>query len=627
MKRNITNKIFIYTFLAAIFIFPACKEFLLPNQENANTEEQMFNDWYEYRSAAMALYGLQQKMVEQIFVLGELRGDLLTITDNANADLIEIYNFNVTKDNKYASPLNFFKLISASNNLIRTLQREHPNVINDNSSVNNYDRLYGEALCMRAWAYYNAVRIYGKVPFIHESLTSIQEIDDFLNSSETYIDSVDIIYGRDGYANDTIYNTPVTLEKHYFDEEMIIDYFTHELETKVKEVGVNHYIENNDNTWEITIWNVHALNALLGQMYLTRGDLVKAANYFEKIIYFESENNRYQLDATFSFHNWRNIFGNIDNREHIYTLWFNKASQQQNDLQKILEPRGPHEYLLKPTRQAVLCWETIWDDFKMLKNQTEPWRTVMLDYGKPGDFYRGYGVSYAYLRNGEIIPEEDIREMLSLKSENNFASASLIIEDADTVVWKYSWNKDVFDQDANFILYRAAGIHLWLAEVYVYWAYEQNQIVKTSTSKALDIVNLGKNYPGQNRPQKGVRGRVGFGGDLTEQVGGGSNVDGMRAENINYVHDPFTNEILDYIDLTNKFSQLQEYLESQIIDERARELAFEGERFYDLVRVAKRRNDPSFLAERVSQKYPAGKKEEIYNLLLNEKNWYINYFE
>jgi starch-binding outer membrane protein, SusD/RagB family len=40
-------------------------------------------------------------------------------------------------------------------------------------------------ICMRAWAYFNAVRIYGKVPYIHESLTSIDETNAFLESEET----------------------------------------------------------------------------------------------------------------------------------------------------------------------------------------------------------------------------------------------------------------------------------------------------------------------------------------------------------------------------------------------------------------------------------------------------------
>ncbi|MGM0620428.1 MAG: RagB/SusD family nutrient uptake outer membrane protein, partial [Bacteroidota bacterium] len=215
----------VVAFLVSVFVFSSCKDFLNPEQEVNITEDKLFDDWYEYRSAEMGLYGLQQKLVEQIVILGELRADLLTITQNADADMIEIYNFNISKENKYASPTNFFKLISASNKFIRVLEENHPEVTDPNSPVTNYDRLYGEAICMRAWAYFNAVRIYGKVPFIHESLTTIEEVENFLDSNEPYVDSVNIIFARDGYYNDTIYQDPVTLEKQYYDQDLIIDYF------------------------------------------------------------------------------------------------------------------------------------------------------------------------------------------------------------------------------------------------------------------------------------------------------------------------------------------------------------------------------------------------------------------
>ena len=87
------------------------------------------------------------------------------------------------------------------------------------------------------------------------------------------------------------------------------------------------------------------------------------------------------------------------------------------------------------------------------------------------------------------------------------------------------------------------------------------------------------------------------------------------------------NKILGYSSLSGQFQTKQRKLEQGIMDDRARELAFEGERFYDLMRVAKRRNDPAYLAKAVSAKFPPGQRDIIYTRLLDEANWYINYFD
>lgn len=624
--RKINRNIQVWGFLAVLLLsLNSCQEFLNPDQELHITEDQMFDDWYEYRSAEMGMYALQQQLVEQLFILGELRGDLVNITENATSDMIDVYNFNISNENEYASPTNFFKLIAATNNFISRLQNDHPEVLDKTKPINNYDRLYGEALCMRAWTYFNAVRIYEKVPFIPNSLESYEEINDFINSSGTYIDSVHITFPKDGYPNpeDTVYNVEFELEKQYYDLALVIDHFGGQLENDIKAIGVNHAIENNDLTWEVSMWNAWALHALLGQMYLTQGDLARANSHFEEIVYNSSEEYRYQLDETFRDGSWTDIFTGIDNREHIYTIWFNKANFQQNKFQEYFEVMGPHKYMMKPSKKAIDHWETEWRNQIISEDFAKPSESYMIFAGIPSDFYRGIGSSYLYARNGVAITEDEYMNMILLRAKEDDRSSRAIMEGMDTIIYKYSIEKDMYDQDANYCIFRAAGIHLYIAEIYAYWRsiFFEGLGPTTNTIVAEQFINDGTQYSySSDREQLGIRGRVGL----------GENYDKIDIRTIVYIHDPYTNEIINYKDYSGNFESLKAWFEVKVMDERARELAFEGERFYDLLRVAERRGDvdgAKFLAETISQKYPAERRQEMYNHLLKRENWYIPYFD
>jgi hypothetical protein len=78
------------------------------------------------------------------------------------------------------------------------------------------------------------------------------------------------------------------------------------------------------------------------------------------------------------------------------------------------------------------------------------------------------------------------------------------------------------------------------------------------------------------------------------------------------------------IDLTG--DALIEYIEDLIIQERAMELAFEGKRWFDLVRIAQRRDNPEYLAGRIAAKYKdPTEAARIHGILMQKANWVLPY--
>ena len=164
------------------FLF-GCADLMETDSELVEFEEDnTLNHPTDTVYSVMGIMGKMQLIADRTVLLGEVRGDLLTTTDAANADLKRLAAFDVTTDNRYNSVSDYYAVINNCNYFIQhvdtTLQRRGRTIFTSE---------YAAVKAFRAWTYLQLALAYGEVPLVTEPVMTEQDAKNEMNKARSGI--------------------------------------------------------------------------------------------------------------------------------------------------------------------------------------------------------------------------------------------------------------------------------------------------------------------------------------------------------------------------------------------------------------------------------------------------------
>ena len=149
------------------FLLASCSDML-----ETDSDRQIFDPALDQKTDSMfytlgILKGLQQ-VADQYVMTGEMRGDLVAVNQYTETDLRRLADFTADATNKFDSAYIYYRIINNCNYYIA-----HRDTTLRTGSRQVAIPEYAEALAVRAWAYLQLAKNYGEVPFFTEPLVNI----------------------------------------------------------------------------------------------------------------------------------------------------------------------------------------------------------------------------------------------------------------------------------------------------------------------------------------------------------------------------------------------------------------------------------------------------------------------
>ena len=577
---------------AGLFFLSSCADFF--EQES---DHVAFAEDYQLNNATDTIYGVtgilnkMQKLADRTILLGEVRGDLVDIADATSADLREVALFNTDDDNIYNNPRDYYAVI---NNCNYFLSRVDTALVNSrNEQI--FKREYAVVKGFRAWTYLQLVLNYGSIPFVTEPILTkldaekpyekkgIQEVCEWLIQDLTPLTSDEYLlrygdipqYGTIRNTDSRLFYFPTTLllgelnlwAGHYREAaQWYYRYITTRNGTNVAyTTGLGRM------QWMGTSWNMTS-NSWLNFITFERYSL-NPNDESELITMIPADS----IPSEGNFSQLRNIFNSLD------------ATTSEYHPAQLVPSKG----LIDLSAAQTYCYVEDHDTLYAPSN---------LDDYMAGDLRLSSSIMEGYtIHSSQRVPYQRIYK---------YSSRNVHIWRRQ-MVWLHfaeALNRAGYPRFAYQILARGLSNQVIQNEVIPY--YRADSVYLATTFSFPDDRYIAATPMGMY----------------------GENMQGIHSRGSGWSYcNAYYQMPVDTL-ITDSLQQIQyqiDAVEKMIVDEGALEFAFEGLRFYDLMRVALRRGDPAFLANKVYGRKGDDQRDIMRSLisvdLNNSNNWFLKW--